>query len=238
MPSANHLELDESFGEAAVDERSTCDSLLKEIHESKDIRVSNLHRRGAVLFSQGQHPRGVYFLRVGRAKVSISSSEGKVWLLRIAQPGDLLGLNSALKDSPYDATVEALEPCCTDFISRPDFLDLLDRNEKSRLQVAEALSKELTEVFEHARSLLLPKTTGQRLARLLVKWCNERGEVGPDGIRINPGLTHEEIAQMICATRETVTRLFAELKRKQIVSLADHAILVRNLKLLDALAGC
>ncbi|MCM3873779.1 MAG: Crp/Fnr family transcriptional regulator [Pyrinomonadaceae bacterium] len=238
MLRANQLEEDETFGEGVVDERLTCDSLPKEIHESKDIRVSNLHRRGAVLFSEGQHPRGVYVLRVGRAKVSMSSSEGKVWLLRIAQPGDLLGLNSALKDSPYDATVEALEPCCTDFISRPDFMDLLGRSEKSRLQVSEALSKELTEVLEHARSLLLPKTTGERLAKLLVKWCNERGEAGPDGIRVNSGLTQEEIAQMICATRETVTRLFAELKRKQIVSLTDNAILVRNRKSLDALAGC
>jgi len=52
------------------------------------------------------------------------------------------------------------------------------------------------------------------------------------------GLTHEEIAQMICASRETVTRLFAELRRKHIVGFADRALHVRNRKALESLAWC
>lgn len=146
-------------------------------------------------------------------------------------------MNSALKDSPYDATVEAIEPCCTNFISRVDLRDLLDRSERARTEVTEALSRELTEVVEHARSLLLPKYAGEKLARLLLKWCDKCNEVGPEGIRVSPGLTQEEIAQMICASRETVTRLFADLRRKQIISLADNVIFVRNLKALETLAG-
>jgi CRP/FNR family transcriptional regulator len=238
MPSAKQLEVDEGFGEVTVDDRLPCDSLLKEIHGSEDIKLSSLHRRGAVLFSEGQQAQGVYVLRAGRVKVSISSSEGKVLILRIAQAGDLLGVNSALKDSPYDATVETLEPCRTDFISRSDFIDMLDRSQRARIGLSEALSKELTEVVEHARSLLLPRSTGEKLARLLLKWCDERGEIRPEGIRVNPGLTQAEIAQMICTSRETVTRLFAELKRKRIVSLANRAIFVHNRNALESLACC
>lgn len=236
MPGAEQLEISEVFGDT-IDDRSPCESLLKEIHASKDITLSSLHRRGAVLFSEGQQPRGVYVLLAGRAKVSISSSEGRVLILRIAQACELLGVNSALKDSPYDVTVETLEPCRTDFISRADFIELLDRSKEARISVAAALSKELTQVVQHARSLLLPRSAGERLARLLLKWCVEGGEVRPEGIRLSPGLTQEEMAQMICTSRETVTRLFTELKRKHIVSVVDNAILVRNRNALKLLAG-
>jgi len=238
MQCAKQFDDVESFGKSTVDYRLTCDFLLQEIHTSNEVKFSSLHPRGAVLFSEGQPARGVYIVRAGRAKVSISSSEGKIWILRIAQAGDLLGLNSALKDSPYDATVEAIEPCCTDFIPRPDLLDLLVRDENARTQVTEALSRELTDVVEHARALLLPKSTGEKLARLLLKWCDEIDEVSPEGIRLRPGLTQEEIAQMICTSRETVTRLFADLKRKQLVCYEDNFILVRNRKALAALARC
>lgn len=237
MPGAEEPEVEDDFGIVRAGDLITCDSLLKEGQEPKDSKLSSQHRRGAVLFSEGQPARGVYVLRAGRAKVSISSSAGKVWILRIAQAGDLLGLNSALKDSPYDATVAAIEPCYTDFISRSDLIDLLDRSERARVLVSEALSRELTGVVEHARALLLPKSTGEKLARLLLKWCDESDQASPEGIRVSSGLTQEEIAQMICTSRETVTRLFADMKRKQIVSLADNVILVRNRKALETLAG-
>lgn len=237
MPAAEQLEVEDHFGSVRAGDPVTCDSLLKERQEPKDSKLSSRHRRGAVLFSEGQPARGLYVLRAGRAKVSISSSAGKVWILRIAQAGDLLGLNSALKDSPYDATVAAIEPCCTGFISRSDLIDLLGRSERARVLVSEALSRELTGVLEHARALLLPKSTGEKLARLLIKWCDESDEASPEGIRVSSGLTQEEIAQMICTSRETVTRLFADLKRKQIVNLADNVILVRNRKALETLAG-
>src|SRR5688572_18135826 len=110
MPIAEQIEVEQGCDARRTVYQVPSDSLLKEIHESMNNTLSSLHRRGAVLFSEGQQARGVYVLRAGRAKVSISSSEGKVWILRIAQPGDLLGLNSALKDSPYEATVEAIEP--------------------------------------------------------------------------------------------------------------------------------
>ena len=235
MQGGEQLEVDEGFGGGPIDHRLAGHSLIREIPGSKDMKLSSLHPRGAVLFSQGQQARGVYVLHSGRAKVSISSSEGKVLILRIAQAGNLLGLNSALKGSPYDATVETLEPCRTDFISRTDFIALLDRSKKARIGVSDALSSELTELVEHARSLLLPKSTREKLARLLLRWCDASEEARPEGILVNPGLTHEEIAQMICASRETVTRLFAELKRKRIVSLAHNAIFVHNRKALESL---
>jgi CRP/FNR family transcriptional regulator len=176
----------------------------------------------------------VYILCEGRAKVSVASAEGKTLVLRIAEVGDLLGVNAVLMGKPAGATVETLERCRIDFVSREDFLKLLERDKRAYLGVAHALSEKLSGVMDHARLLLLSESAAEKLARLLVKWCDDHGKRTAHGIRINSDLTHEEIAQMICASRETVTRLLADFKRKQIVSLGDNAIFIRNRKALEA----
>ena len=214
-----------------------CDSPLREVRGLDVVKVSKYYPRGSVMFVEGQRPRGVYVFCEGRAKVSISSAEGKTLVLRIAQPGDLLGLNSALTGLPYDATVTTLENCRIDFVSRADFTKLLDRSKTARVSLSETLSSQLSDVIERARSLLLSKSAAQKLARLLVKWCDELGKPTPQGIRLNHGLTQEEIAQMICSSRETVSRLLTELKLKQIVRMNGTGIYVRNRAALELVAG-
>ncbi|MDQ2921371.1 MAG: Crp/Fnr family transcriptional regulator [Acidobacteriota bacterium] len=215
-----------------------CDSPISEVRGLDNVKVRRYYPRGSVLFVEGQRPKGFYVLCEGRAKVSIASAEGKTLVLRIAQPGELLGVNAALTGQPYKATVEMLQRCRIDFVSRGDLLKLLDRDKKACLGVAQALSSTLNGFVEHARLLLLSQSAAEKLARLLVRWCDELGKRTPQGTRIDSGLTHEEIAQMICASRETVTRLLSDFKRKHIVNLIDNAIFVRNRKALESVARC
>lgn len=210
---------------------------VKSLEDSEGSNgVSKHYPRGAVLFAEGQPAGGVYVLCAGRAKVSISSSEGKTVILRIAQRGDLLGVNSVLKALPYEATVETLERCRIDFVSRADFIKLLDKSKTARVEVSRALGSELSDVVERARSLLLSQSAAEKLARLLLKWCDDLGKPTPQGIRLNHGLTQEEIAQMICTSRETVSRLLTGLRRKQIVRLNGTGIFVRNRAALELVA--
>lgn len=236
MAGAKQLEDIDDFGRVTLCDRSPSAELVKEIQRFTDVKLSRPHRRGAMLFSEGQKAGGIYLLRAGRVKVSTSSPEGKVLILRIVRASDILGLNSGLNGSRYDTTVETLEVCRTDFISCTDFMRLLDRSKKARIGVYSALSREVTEFVEHSRSVLLPRSTMGKLAKLLIKWCDECDRSALEGTWVNPGLTHEEIAQMICASRETVTRLFSELKRKHVLSLAGNAIFIRNRKALESLA--
>lgn len=215
-----------------------CDSPISEIRGLDNVKIGKYHPRGSVLFVEGQPPRGVFVLCEGRAKVSIASAEGKTLVLRIAQRGDLLGINATLTGRPYGATAETLERCRIDFISREDLLRLLERDKKAYLGVAQSLSLKLSGIVEHTRMLLLSQSASEKLARLLVRWCDEIGKRTPQGVRIAAGLTQEEIAQMICASRETVTRVFSEFKRKQIISLVGNAIFVRNRKVLESVARC
>lgn len=236
MLSAKNLEDNESSNESAA--RIPCESPISEARGLNNLKLSKDYARGSVLFVEGERPDGVYVLCQGRAKVSIASAQGKTLVLRIAQPGELLGMNASLTGQPFGATVEALERCRIDFIPREDLLKLLDRDKRACLGVAQALSRKLSGVVEHTRLLFLSQSASEKLARLLLRWCDEYGKRTAQGIRISSGLTHEEMAQMICASRETVTRVLGEFKRKHIVSLADNAIFIRNRKALESVACC
>lgn len=226
MPSAQQVELEEPVG---VPANGDLHVLLHAIHASQISNLNSLHGRGKVLFAEGEPARGVYILRTGKATVSISSSEGRVVIHRIAQAGDVVGLNSVLRSSPYDATVKTLEPCRTDFIPRAELFELIERSHAAAHAVLKILSQELTEFSERTRSLLLPQTASARLARLLLEW-------GRKSERLDRILTHEEIAQMICSSRETVTRLLASMSRRKIIQVTSDSILIRDYGALERMA--
>lgn len=226
MPSARQVEIDK------VPERPFSDdlqSLLHELHTSHVRYLDSVHGRGKVLFAEGEPARGVYILRTGRAAVSISSSEGRVITIRMAHAGDVLGLNSVLRNSSYDATVKALEPCRTDFIPRAELLELMGPNPAAAQAILRVLSRELEELTARMRFLLLPQTASARLARLLFEWSSQ-------SMRIDKVFTHEEIAQMIGSSRETASRLLASLSRQQVIRVTADSILVQDHRALEQLA--
>src|SRR5829696_1681366 len=206
MPTAQQKETEEPAGSAMNRPGADFRLLLQAIHSSNISNLSLVHPSGKVLFAEGEPGRGVYILRTGRATVSISSSEGRLVILRIAQSGDVLGLNSTLRNSPYDTTVKTLEPCRTDFISYVQLVRLMERSQAGTQAILKILGRELAELTERAKSLLLPQTASGRLAKLLLELGRENVRE-PAAPRIDKVFTQEEIAQMICSSRETVTRL-------------------------------
>lgn len=213
-----------------------CISPLHAIPGFDLISHSKNYPKGAVLFIEGTVARRVYVLCSGRVKLSLTSAEGKNLIVRIVRPGGLFGIHAALTGHPYEATAETLAPCRLDFVSRKDLLALLDRQKSFGLSLAIATSKELTEFIEQARVLLLSVSAGEKLARLLLRFGDEFGENTANGIHLQTMLTHEEIAQMVNASRETVTRSLNMLQRKHIVRAKNGDLLIRNRAALAALA--
>jgi CRP/FNR family transcriptional regulator len=159
-----------------------------------------------------------------------------VVILRIALAGDVLGLNPVLRSSSYNTTVKTVEPCHTDFISRVDLLRLMDRSKLATSAILTILSNELTELAGRTTSLLLPKTAIARLAQLLLEWSEESEVNESRVVEINKNFTQEEIGQMICSSRETVTRLLAMLSRRQIVRMTADRIVIQDRPALQDLA--
>jgi len=205
-------------------------SLLQAIHSANISKLSLVHPRGKVLFAEGESARGVFILRTGRATVSISSSEGRLVILRVARAGDVLGLNSVLRNASYNTTVKSIESCRTEFIPRKDLVALMERNQSTAQAIAQLLSREVAELTDRVRSLLLPQTANARLAKLLLEWSEH-------AIEVTKRFTHEEIAHMICSSRETVTRSLAILNRRRIIRVTSDSILISDRAALQKIAG-
>jgi len=236
MPSAQQKEINKPL---VTRDRTRSDlySLLLEIRALNNGNLNALHGRGRVLFAEGEPARGIYILRTGRATISISSSSGRVVMLRMAQAGDVLGLNSVLRNSSYDTTVKTVEPWRTDFMSHAELFALMQRSEAGNQAILEILSRELSELTDRAKLLLLPQTVNGRLARLLLSWSNENGSDPSRIVRLDRIFTHEEIAQMICSSRETVTRLLASLSRQRVIRVTTESILIQDRVALEKIAS-
>ncbi|HXG67427.1 MAG TPA: Crp/Fnr family transcriptional regulator, partial [Blastocatellia bacterium] len=192
---------------------------------------------GALLFVEGQLPRGVFVICAGRVKLSTCSKDGKALITRLAEPGEILGLSAAILGIPYESTAETLDPCQINFIRREDFLRLISDHSAACLKAAEHLSSHYHHAHEQARSLGLAHSAAAKLAKLILEWGTHQGTETDRGIRIKLTLTHEEIAQVIGTSRETVTRLFGEFKSRQILYLKGSTLIIHNRAALEAMAG-
>jgi CRP/FNR family transcriptional regulator len=205
------------------EEHLFCNLSLPALQKLNEIKSTAVYPKSAVLFIEGQRPRGVFVLCTGKAKLSTSSSEGKTIITKISEPGDVLGLNASVSDHPYEVTAEMIEPGQANFIARDALLQFLRENGEVALRVAEQLSRNYYVAYEEIRTLGLTSSPAEKFAKLLLSW-----ETSKTNGQIRLTLTHEEIAEMIGTTRETVSRLFSDFKKKQLVQIKGSSLTIRN----------
>ena len=197
------------------------------------MRSAAVYPKGAILFLEGQEARGVFVLCHGSAKLTTSSEQGKTIILRIAGPGEVLGLSSAISDRPYEVTAETLEPVEANFIARRDLMQFLKQEGEAGMNAAQELSHHYHSAYRDVRSLGLATSAQAKIARLLIDWAQEAH--GRDYFHMR--LTHEEISQLIGSSRETVTRVFSELKRKGLIQMKGARVVLAKRDALEALAN-
>jgi CRP/FNR family transcriptional regulator, cyclic AMP receptor protein len=218
-----------------------CDLPPTALQSFETIKYATAYPKGAVLFVEGQAPRGIFVLCKGRVKLSICSTEGKTLILKIAEPGEVLGLSATVSGTPYELTAETVDPCQINFVKRDDFLQFLKEQSDACLRVAEQLSDKYNFACREISALGLPHSAGEKLAKLLLECSAKNGEAKKSEPRFKLAFTHEEIAQMIGTSRETVTRLFSDLKKRQIVQgkgsmqTKGSTLLIRNKAALKAM---
>jgi CRP/FNR family cyclic AMP-dependent transcriptional regulator len=228
MPTPYNLDVQDHCTSCTLHkEGQFCNMATDSLTTLDALKFTSVYPKGSLLFVEGEQPRGVFILCSGRAKLTTSSTEGKTLIVKIAEPGELLGASSSLLGKPYEVSAETIEPAQVNFVKREDFLRFLTTHPEACMHTAQELSAKYHSAQREIRSLGLSQTTSEKLARLLLDWC-ERGEETPRGVRLKVLLTHEEIAQMIGTTRETVTRLLGEFKRKKMVEVKGSTVLVMN----------
>lgn len=189
----------------------------------------------ALLFVEGQTPRGVFILCSGKVKLSTTSKDGKVLILKQAEAGEVLGLSAVISGTSYEMTAETATSCQLDFFGRQDFMSLLQRESEVGMHSALWLSREFQGAYRDIHDLVLARSSSGKLARLLLS-CAPRGAQHAEELYLRFAMTHEEMAQRIGSSRETVTRLLSDLKKKRLIRLEGATWVIRDRTGLEALA--
>lgn len=193
-----------------------------------------LYPSNATLLAEGEIPRGVYITCSGRTKLSIGARDGKTIILKISGDREVLGLSSVITGSPSPITITTIELCQIRFVERDSFLRLIEGDSRAALACAVKLAREIATAFDDVHELLLARSSTEKLARLLLSWvANEQRN---RELRVSTEFTHQEIAQMIGSSRETVTRLLSDMKRKELIRLEGATLVIPNRIALQAIA--
>jgi CRP/FNR family cyclic AMP-dependent transcriptional regulator len=191
------------------------------------ISSSATYPKDAVLFVEGQEARGVFVICNGRVKLSTNSADGKSIIVRMAEPGELVGLPGTLAGKPYELTAEALEPLQVNFIPRDAFMQFLREHGEAALRVTEILSQIYHATLLEVRYLGFASSAAEKLARFLMDLPAVPVQNSAQH-RATLTLTHKEIGETIGASRETVTRLFAQFKREGLIEVHGSTLIVAN----------
>lgn len=200
------------------------------------IKTTKVYPKGTMLFVAGQSSTGVYMLCQGKVKLSTCSPDGKVIIIGIAEDGDMVGLSAVLDDADYEITAEVMELCQVNFVKSADMLHFLETNPHACLKAAKQLSRSYQTAYRQICALGLSETVTGKLAKLFLGWSGNGS--GPNGrVQLKNFYTHEEIAEMIGSSRETVTRALRFFREQDLITLKGSNLVIHDRTRLKAVVN-
>jgi CRP/FNR family cyclic AMP-dependent transcriptional regulator len=183
--------------------------------------------RGTIIMAAGDPTDSLYIVLSGRLKVMMSDADGKEVILTIIGPGEFFGEMGLIDDAPRSASVVAIEPCELLAITRRDFKKCLAENFEMSMAVMRGLVRRLREADRKIGSLALLDVYG-RVARLLL----DMAETVDGQKMVTKRLPKQDIAKMIGASREMVSRVMKDLQMGGFIEMRGSTIVLRDTILL------
>jgi len=169
--------------------------------------------RGAVLFEEGASSEQVMIVLSGRVKISHFTADGREIILAVRGPGELLGELSAIDQEPRSATALAAEPVETLVLSVEDFQQFVSTTPRAAMVLLLGLTRRLREADRKRIEFAAFDTVG-RVALRLLDLAEQFGEPAAKGVRITLPLSQQELAGLIGASREAVSKALQQLRKR------------------------
>jgi CRP/FNR family cyclic AMP-dependent transcriptional regulator len=191
---------------------------------------------GIILFQESTPGLRVFLLHSGRVKLSCTSRDARTLLLKIALPGDILGLSAVVSGGHYEITAKTICPTILRSAMGGPFRSFLAKHGEASLLAARTLSEAYRTAFLQVRRLALSRSSASRLAGVLLEW-GAAESVGKQEMRLTMALTHEELANLVGCSRETVTRNLGQFQRQKLIVIHGVSILIPFPKKLGRIAA-
>ena len=186
------------------------------------IFVVRAYRKNQVIFLEEETGTYMYLVLSGKVKVAKAGAGGKETILAIHRTGDFFGEMSLLDGKTAPATVSAMEDSKIISVSGTDFHKYLLHNEKVMLQIIQVLCARLRQVWQ--TQSLSSSTADARIRMGIHQLAKRHGIRDAHGIIIDFKITHQELAEMVGTSRETVTRVLTRLREQGIIEIDQRRI--------------
>jgi CRP/FNR family cyclic AMP-dependent transcriptional regulator len=204
----------------------------EEFHQLAHIFVSRSYRKNQVIFLEEETGNYMYLVLSGKVKVAKAGSAGKETIVAIHRAGDFFGEMALLDGKTAPATVSAMEDAKIISVSGADFHRYLLHNQKVMLQIIQVLCTRLRQVWQ--TQSLSSSTAEARIRMGLYQLAKRHGIRDAHGTIIDLKITHQELAEMVGTSRETVTRVLSRLREQGIIEIDQRRITLINLRALTA----
>lgn len=198
--------------------------------------IRRRHKKGELIFRQGDEGRTVYVLLGGLAKIFLTSERGDEMLLATLQAPATFGELALIDGLPRSASVEAIEPVETLTFNVTDLVELSKANGSFSTGLLESLAGLIRRLTDQASDFVFLDLHG-RVAKLLLNFVDTRGEHTDEGIVLDLHLTQGDLARMVGGSRQSVNQILGTLSNRGYLALYGRKIVIKRLDLLRRRAG-
>lgn len=193
------------------------------------------HRaRNDFVFIAGSPGRNVYFLRSGRVKIYQPSASGREVILWFCLPGEIFGLAEVTRGGGRSVSALACEACELLCVPEDQFRSLVEARPRIALLSMQVLSSRLRLLGEmHAN--FVSDDVDTRIAKLILRLAARHGVRHGSELHLALSLTHQEIADMVGTRRQTVTSCLNNMKRRGMLAIDNHRLVIESEELLASL---
>jgi CRP-like cAMP-binding protein len=216
-----------------------CDVLSESSNEALERLLAAVtvgtYRPRQVIYLPGDRAQGVQFLTSGRIKISKVTRDGKELTLAYRSEGDFFGEPCLLDGGPREEMAEAMDASTTVEVSREALDELLRNDGRAAYKFGRALIARRKDLEARVEQLIF-KDVGAKLAELLLTLGQEHGVSDQRGLVVGLKITHQEMANLIGSTRETVSLTLSQFKRKGLIQTEGRRVILSDPEGLRALA--
>jgi CRP/FNR family transcriptional regulator, cyclic AMP receptor protein len=201
---------------------------MAELQEINRITRMQEVKKRQPIYLPGDPSTTVYLLKKGRVKIASTDASGKEVTFEILEPGEIFGELEALEDSPRETQAEALDDALICAIRREDFNHYLRRHSDLTVKLTKLIGLRLRKIQSRVEDLVF-RDVPARLAHVLLELSKTDGRPDAGGVRIGAKLTHQELANLVGCTRETISNTLGRFREHGLIRIDGRSITILNL---------
>ena len=204
---------------------------MNEMEELSKIAAMRSCIKNQVIYFTDDPSDKIYFLKQGKVKLSRYAADGREIIVALLGPGEIFGELSISGQERRDETAEATEDSVVCILSAAEMERMLEQNPKFNLSITKLMGLRLQKVESRLASLIF-KSSEERIYSFIRESALEHGKQTRDGIEVFLRLTHQDIAKLTATARPTVSAVFSDLEKRNVIEYNRKRILVKNMEAL------